>query len=510
MLTAWRLFNFKSVRDDTTIPLAPLTVLAGANSSGKSTVLQSMLMIAQTLQSPVTERPIVLNGPMVRLGTFDDVRSYGSDAGTVLVGFALRARAANIGSDLADFVVSTSALTCHVAFDVGDAQELSRLHPTMQHSMIKYDHRRGVAEATTEFWLRRSSLAPRLISKHRLGAILGEFLPDRIFDIEHITNSEENSYTGRVFVNPQSHFLPESGWTIRLIDGDDLNTRLPRSLKSSCGFVRSSFRGFRYLGPLRDEPRALYPLSTTADTTDVGLRGEHTAAVFDLHRNTLVRYLPSASFPAPAPNAPALDKTLRPRSLEAAVLDWLRYFGVVDTLTTRDLGNLGHELKVTTPGIAEPHNLTHVGAGVSQVLPIVVMCLLAEEGSTILIEQPELHLHPRVQTLLGDFFLAASLAGRQVIVETHSEYLVNRLRYRIAASEGEDLAQTVKTYFVEKNEKGASVFRDVKVNRYGAIAEWPKGFFDQSQREIEQILLAGAQKKKAERSRGGNDGSSGA
>lgn len=62
------------------------------------------------------------------------------------------------------------------------------------------------------------------------------------------------------------------------------------------------------------------------------------------------------------------------------------------------------------------------------------------------------------------------MAGKQVIVETHSEYLVNRLRYRIAASEGDRVAQFVKTYFVEKRSaKGASVFRAVKVNNYGAI-----------------------------------------
>lgn len=502
MLTAWRLFNFKSVRDDTTIALAPLTVLAGANSSGKSTVLQSMLMIAQTLQSPVTERPIVLNGPMVRLGTFDDVRSYGSDAGAVLVGFKLSRRSSRTrwGAEKAVTVRVT------VVFDVTDEEYGSLLHPQLV-SMNQL-----VQEASTgkqrEYHLGVTTDSVQRVADACFEGDSTGLIPHRLFDFW--VDSED--FNGEEFysINPATHFLPDHTSVIGRDGESPFSADLLRRMPQDSQEVHSAIDKIRYLGPLRDEPRALYPLSTTADTTDVGFRGENTAAVYDLHRNTLVRYLPSTSFPAPAPNTRGIDRKLRHRSLEAAVLDWLRYLGVVDSLTTRDLGNLGHELKVTTPGVAEPHNLTHVGAGVSQVLPIVVMCLLAEEGSTILIEQPELHLHPRVQTLLGDFFLAASLAGRQVIVETHSEYLVNRLRYRIAASEGEDLAQTVKTYFAEKNEKGASVFRDVKVNRYGAITEWPKGFFDQSQREIEQILLAGAQKKKTERSRGGNDGRGGA
>jgi len=263
------------------------------------------------------------------------------------------------------------------------------------------------------------------------------------------------------------------------------------------------FSRVRYLGPLRDEPRALYPLSTTADTTDVGLRGEHTAAVYDLHRNDLIRYFPTVCFPTPGPSAPGINFDSRARTLESAVVEWLQYLGVVESLTTRDLGNLGHELKVTTAGVTTGHDLTHVGTGVSQVLPIVVMGLLAAPDTTLLIEQPELHLHPRVQTLLGDFFLALAMSGRQVIVETHSEYLINRLRYRIASAEGDQIARLVKTWFVEKDAQGASVFRAVEVNRFGAIPEWPKGFFDQSQREIEHILLAGATKKKAERTPGG-------
>ncbi len=106
------------------------------------------------------------------------------------------------------------------------------------------------------------------------------------------------------------------------------------------------------------------------------------------------------------------------RTLEAAVIDWLQYLGVANSVSSRDQGKLGHELKVALSDTDSTHDLTHVGVGVSQVLPILVICLLADRDSTLVFEQPELHLHPKVQTLLGDFFLSMALINKQCIVET--------------------------------------------------------------------------------------------
>jgi len=179
------------------------------------------------------------------------------------------------------------------------------------------------------------------------------------------------------------------------------------------------------------------------------------------------------------------------------VASWLRYLGVAESLEVIDRGPLGHEVKVNIPGEPEALYLTQVGSGVAQALPVVVMCLAAQPGAMLLIELPELHLHPAVQTRLGDLFLAMALSGRQVIVETHSEYLINRLRRRIAAATGDSLVPLVQIYFAEKKD-GASTFRPLVVDRYGAIESWPDGFFDESQIEIEQILLAGADKMDAD------------
>src|SRR5262249_40899913 len=159
------------------------------------------------------------------------------------------------------------------------------------------------------------------------------------------------------------------------------------------------------------------------------------------------------------------------------------YLDIATKVNTSDEGKFGHGLSVSLPGSAGAHDLTHVGVGVSQILPIVVMCLLARNGTTLIIEQPELHLNPKVQTRLADFFLSMALLGKQCLIETHSEYLITRLRLRSVMAEGSSLAGLMKLYFVEKR-NGVSHYRDVKINEYGAVEDWPTGFFDQSQREI--------------------------
>jgi predicted ATPase len=228
------------------------------------------------------------------------------------------------------------------------------------------------------------------------------------------------------------------------------------------------------------------------------LRGEHTASILDLHKRKQIQYIPSEVF-----LETEIDRDRKPvtRSLEAAVVDWLQYLGVAESVASKDKGKLGHELKVSLANSDIEHDLTHVGVGVSQVLPILVMCLLAERDSTLVFEQPELHLHPKVQTLLGDFFLSMALCNKQCIVETHSEYFIDRLRFRMAAAPAEKpLTDLSRIYFVEKSTQG-STFREIEVNDYGAIVEWPEGFFDQSQQQAEQILRAASQKRKNRRSK---------
>ena len=272
--------------------------------------------------------------------------------------------------------------------------------------------------------------------------------------------------------------------------------RSPGIIPETTSYLEEFFSSsLRYLGPLRDEPKSQYPLSPSTDPYDVGLKGENTAAVLELHKNTIVQYIPTSVFK----DAEIKEQKAR-RTLETAVIDWLQYLDVAKGIHSQDKGKFGHEMKVQMPFNKRPFDLTHVGVGVSQVLPILVSCLLAEVDTTLIFEQPELHLHPKVQTLLGDFFLSMALLNKQCIIETHSEYLINRIRFRTAAAMNPEnpWIEAVKVNFVKLGANG-SEFKTVQINEYGAILDWPDGFFDQTQSEAEAILRSATQKRKSQK-----------
>lgn len=624
MITKWKLANFKSAKSEKELALGPLTIFAGANSSGKSTLLQSMLLISQTLSSNVSSRSVVLNGPLVKLGQFDDLLSQGTEAQQISIGWECEplpelrtllpdiqertTRCDYLFSIMGDFL---SKVECDISFGidlVDQEQELMQLQPDLadayiaccfhsqagitadSHIMVGGYEQRDLKKRAKESSL--YSIPPATVRANRdyavtidknsitelrkeltdavpVSCVLRHFLPTQIFvrfdQVDEFRRSFQTAiiealeaahrqtasarrrqmrvryrYKDFVIPPPIATFLmemppdPKRALTIKGLLGQ-LNLlphqerisklkALQEAIRRNHTFIREAFKkeqggdraiqsgrlpehiyrsarymevffssSFRYLGPLRDEPKSLYPLGTTSDPFDVGLRGEYTAAVLNVHKSRQVNYLSPGNF-----SKPASLKESETSSLEAAVTNWMRYLDLAEGIETRDRGKLGHELKVLPAGMKKPQDLTHVGVGVSQVLPILVMCLLAEADTTLIFEQPELHLHPLVQTRLADFFISMALLGKQCIIETHSEYLINRLRFRVASAPKEELSSLIKTYFVEKRE-GDSSFREVTINRFGAILDWPVGFFDQSQDESAEILRAATVKRKKER-----------
>ena len=272
---------------------------------------------------------------------------------------------------------------------------------------------------------------------------------------------------------------------------------LPEGFNKAVNYLLTTFPDhIRYLGPLRDSPKSLYPLSDAILPFEVGLKGEHTAAVLKSYEDKLIKYLPSKLFSGTSLNIdPERDRAEVP--LKSAVEDWLDYLGIAERLFVAERGTVGTELKIVTSNLSQAQDLTQVGIGVSQVLPIVVMCLLAPPGATILLEQPELHLHPKLQAALADFILSMTMLGKQCIAETHGEHWINRIRWRIAATKDKEFGKNIRIFFLEKpgNESRCS---EIQVNRFGAIEEWPKDFFDQSQIEVAKILAAAMDKMEEE------------
>jgi predicted ATPase len=231
----------------------------------------------------------------------------------------------------------------------------------------------------------------------------------------------------------------------------------------------------------------LYPYPGTNDSFDLGRKGEHTASVLFLHGEKEDR------FPLPDWKGNQSKEKEKIKTIDA-IKQWLAYIGVAEDIKT-ELDS-GIALKIKTPGSSKWSDLTNVGVGVSQVIPIVVMCLTARKGATLVFEQPELHLHPKMQTRLAEFFIAIACSGVQCIIETHSEHFINALRLNIASDDlgREKMLDTSIVYFVEKIQN-SSLFREIKINDLGIIPQWPKDFFDEGINQTDKIILASAKKR---------------
>ncbi|KRA24067.1 hypothetical protein ASD65_06235 [Microbacterium sp. Root61] len=164
--------------------------------------------------------------------------------------------------------------------------------------------------------------------------------------------------------------------------------------------------------------------------------------------------------------------------------DWLRFLDIGESITTSNHGKLGVGLEVTLSG--QKRDLTAVGVGVSQALPLVVGMLSAPHSSLFIVEQPELHLHPAVQARLADF-LANARRDITVVVETHSEALITRVRRRVA--EGAIDKGQVQVVFVEPSEGGTET-RELSFNEFGDLSEWPTGFLASPDDDTSAILEA--------------------
>jgi predicted ATPase len=178
------------------------------------------------------------------------------------------------------------------------------------------------------------------------------------------------------------------------------------------------------------------------------------------------------------------------------VAQWLKELGLIDSFEVRPITPGGKLFQVWVrrhPKAAEVL-ITDVGFGVSQILPVITLCYYAPKGSTLILEQPEIHLHPAVQAGLADVFVDAAMKHDvQIILESHSEHLLRRLQRRVAeeALKPEDAA----LYFCA-TEKGESRLTALELDMFGTIENWPEDFFGDEFGEIAAISQAALARKK--------------
>ncbi len=237
--------------------------------------------------------------------------------------------------------------------------------------------------------------------------------------------------------------------------------------------------GFQYLKADRIVPDISYPRSHHAVVRRgfLGARGEHTVNYLRVHQDEPVEAAslrhPSAASGTLLAQTDAWMQQLCPGVNLQAV-------GIDGTDTVRLSYGFGSGVNASNR-----YRPTNVGFGLTYALPIVVACLTARPGSLILLENPEAHLHPQGQTSLAYLAAAACAAGAQLIVETHSDHVLNGLR--ISVKNGRIAAASTAVHFFRRNDQSGEVISPL-MGDDGMLSEWPQGFFDEWENSLDQLL----------------------
>lgn len=458
VITQLQLQGFKSWRDTGVIQMAPLTGLFGTNSSGKTAILQSLLMFKQTVESADRSRVLHTGDDRtyVDLGTFYDVVHGHSLPGAIrfIVEWSARRPVRLIERDEGTSITSFGVR--QLRFDT--TIEYSGKGDTVDVREFSYTVTRREANFRIGMKLRDTGLEARhndyelIDDGNRLRARRGSpgLLPPPVksYGFPHEINAAyENAY----FLN-------------------DLVLAFEQL-----------FQGLYYLGPLREYPHRIYTWGGERPQ-DVGQRGE-----------LAVPALLAARSRSPEES----ERRREEPGVQEQVARWLRELGLIHSFSLRPIAKnrKEYEVRIRRSASAAEVAITDVGFGVSQILPVLVLCYYAPEGATILLEQPEIHLHPSVQAGLADVFIDAIKTRKvQILLESHSEHLLRRLQRRIA--EAKLQPDQAALYFVGLAD-GESRLEQLNLDLFGNITNWPERFFGDEMGELVAMTEAAMRRQTA-------------
>jgi hypothetical protein len=451
--------------DSPGLPLGKVTGLFGANSSGKTSILQVPLLLKQTAESADRRSPLDLGDVRspIRLGSFTDVLRDHDPHAQLGLGISWKADYILLVADPLEPGVLFSAE--NLSFDT----EIYASSGTMSVRRFRY----ASDDNQIAYELRSADPGYALVGTINGDARYFRQVPGR----DGILPSPVKCYG---FPDQVNAYFQNAGFV------SDLELELEEQLSMTY-----------YLGPLRELPQPVYTW-TGSRPTDVGYNG-----------SGAIPALLAAQLSGERKNF--RQRTIPGRksgliSVEQHVAEWLKELGLVYSFRVAPVqeGANIYRVYVKRSKSSPEVLLTDIGFGVSQVLPVLVLLAYVPEGSTVILEQPEIHLHPAVQSGLADVILEAALVRNvQVIVESHSEHLLKRIQLRVAEQQLESgtpvSADDVRLWFIDQ-EGPVSKANDLQMNEYGEIVNWPKDFFGDRLRETARIAKAGLRRRNAAQS----------
>ena len=415
--------NFKCFEDSGTVRLAPLTLLFGRNNSGKSSILQSLLLLRQSLAAPVYGPRLNLGGPLYSAGTYGDI---------VHLHNAKRKLTFKLGLPMGE-VPATVSLTF-----VGQDPEPPRLVE-----------------------LKVAGTGPSVtVSRGK-----GHGGPFELWIGEHAAGGEKRAN----FSFPVNGLFPLIGDEPSRVGRPSVARDAARArARQGLHLLEAKLQALRVVGAFRRHPERRYEYQGVTVTGPDATGRDVVNALIE----SMVR---------------------RGRSnnkLLAAVNRWLNKVGRVELeLKQVDAAGKLFEVRVRDARSRRWANYADVGFGIGQLLPVLVEGLRTPEGGIFMVQEPEIHLHPDAQLAMADFLIELMRAGRQVLIETHSEHLLLRVRRRILAGAREGLApEQVSILYVEKSDRGASEVVSLDIDALGQAENWPAGFLQEANNERMALL----------------------
>jgi len=446
MLSKLYLTNFKSW-PEASIQCGAITGLFGTNSSGKTSLIQFLLLLKQTKDATDRRIALDLNGDFVQLGTIHDTL-FSHD--------------------------EERSLGTAVSFKLNN--EISLFDPSQQRSSTIA--RGDVLNLTTEIGVHQGAPSTRSIV-YSLGDMEFRLAP-RNGDSTHFDLSA-SSIGGSA---PNFCFTRTKGrpWQLPAPIKSYAFPDQARTYFQNSGFLADLEAAYElemdkifYLGPLREFPKRDY-LWSRSRPTDVGQRGERAVdAILAATENLETRNL---------------KKKARRKPFQEMIAYWLRSMGLIEDFSVQEIapGSNRWQVRVKTHKRGSEVLLTDVGFGVSQVLPVITLLQYVPEGATVILEQPEIHLHPLAQAELADVIIQAATHRKvQVFLESHSEHLLLRLQRRIA--EEFIPSEDVRLYFCDAPE-GRSKIVPLEMDVFGNIINWPEKFMGDAFQETAEAELA--------------------
>jgi predicted ATPase len=533
MLISFSLTNFKGFKKLEPIALKPLTLICGANNSGKSSIIQSLLLMKQSYASRRTasfeadiQTPLILDGENVptHLGDWADV-IYKQDTTKKMsltwqlcgdlsddekppvennnshLEVEIEVEIEHIenkthGSQLAVCQFQFREKNTNFSFELTKAQsEKYTLKLTgiyLPDFLLTWIYQRQAAEIFDFKWT-DTLFAQTVIDEIHFIDILVEF--NGIFPHALTGDFAKQSY--ETLTRVRKELKPRGKKPKYLAFIDKTLTALNNQKAKSQGkvypfhpqqrvnlttesylFATQSLQkfwfSFRYIGPLREEPSRFYFFDEIGKM-NIGFKGEKTPLVLGVEQKQRLPAYYKCIYDGKRIKAYELREA---DNLMEALNGWLSFMKLPQLIPTPALKRNINQIKLEAAGVEVC--LPDVGFGVSQILPILVECLRTKKGETLILEQPEIHLHPSLQSKLADFLICMAKAGKKIIVETHSEHLIKRLYLRVAQEESNDTRNLLNTIFVSFDEQQqTSVTQPIVINEYGEIENWPIGFFDE-------------------------------